>query len=425
MSKVFVSALAAASIVGFASLAAAQTDPAPAPAPPPAEPPPAAAATPPSEPPPAPAPPPPDASASFAWGTSTPPPADTTKPEEKGPPPLRWRGTTFSWNQSATTTAVGVGRDNYGSEDDFYGWAFSFAPRFYLIDAPKDKLTLSANIGWDVELTDGSTVQRRETLFADLPVRLGYSRPLTKSSDGEYATNLSANGSLTFPTSRASQAQGRYLTTRLGLGLSQTVKVLGNDAKGLNNVTVGVTGSWGHLFARSYQPTNDELEYKRQDSTGNTLPSDDRIGRNSFSMNTLSVTGSVDLPLYGDLGLSTSAGIAAGFKHDFASSECDVQIATGCVTAARDETRTLYQPNTIFDVSLTYPIFRVVDLALGYSNESGWIGEDGERRNIFYSPGAQFYMNVTLNLDVVYSKATGRDKKKASASAATDFSSMY
>lgn len=420
MSKVLVSALAAASIVGIASLAAAQTDPAPAPAPPPAAPPPAAA---PAEPPPA--APPPDASASFGWGTSTPPPADTTKPEEKGPPPLRWRGTTFAWNQSVTTTAVGVGRDNYGTEDDFYGWGFTFSPRLYLIDAPKDKVTLSATIGWDVELTDGSTVQRRETLFADLPVRLGYSRPLTKSSDGEYATNLSASGSLSFPTSKASQAQGRYLTTRLGLGLSQTIKVLGNDAKGLNNLTLGVNGSWGHLFARSYQPTNDELEYKRQDANGATLPADDRIGRNSFSMNTLSVTGSLDLPLYGDLALSTSAGIAAGFKHDFESKDCEVVIATGCVTAARDETRTLYQPNTVFDVSLGYPVFSVVDLALGYSNESGWIGEDGQQRNIFYSPGATFYMNVTLNLDAVYSKATGRDKKKASASAATEFSSMY
>jgi len=81
MSKLLVSALATASIVGLANFAAAQTDPGAAPPPPPA-PPPAAVEPAPAPPP---APPPADAGASFSWGTSTPAPAaDTTKPDEKG-----------------------------------------------------------------------------------------------------------------------------------------------------------------------------------------------------------------------------------------------------------------------------------------------------------------------------------------------------
>ena len=63
------------------------------------------------------------------------------------------------------------------------------------------------------------------------------------------------------------------------------------------------------------------------------------------------------------------------------------------------------------DIALNYPIYEVVGLTLGYSNETAWIGEDGQRRNIFYSPGAQFYLDVTANLDVIYSKLTNRDKK--------------
>lgn len=372
---------------------------------------------------PAPAPATTGGSASFAWG-GTPGADTTTAADASAPPPLRWRGTTLSATQTVTTTAVGVGRDNVSGDGEYYGWNFAFAPKFFLIDLPKDKLSIGATLGADVELTNGTTVQQRELLLADLPVRLGYSRAAWKSKDGEYATNLSLSGSLTFPTSKASSAQGKYLSTRLGLGATQTVKVLGNDADGLNNVTLGVSGSWGHLFARSYQATADhDLPSNPQDAQGNTVAFDDRLGRNSFSLNTLSISGSFDLPLYGDLSLSTSLGIAAGFKHDFPSSECDVQINTGCVTADRTEDRTLYQPNTVFDVSLGYPVYSYVDLALGYSNESGWIGEDGTRREVLYSPDASFYMTLALNLDAVYSKASGRDKKRVASSASS--SSLY
>ena len=54
--------------------------------------------------------------------------------------PLPWRGSTFTWNQAATTTLLGVGRDNIGSENEQYNWWFSFRPRYFLVDAPKDNV---------------------------------------------------------------------------------------------------------------------------------------------------------------------------------------------------------------------------------------------------------------------------------------------
>src|SRR5262245_38205166 len=55
----------------------------------------------------------------------TPPGPDTTSPapakkEEKKPNPFRFSW--FTWNQTATTTIFGVGRDNIGSEDEEYDW---------------------------------------------------------------------------------------------------------------------------------------------------------------------------------------------------------------------------------------------------------------------------------------------------------------
>ena len=125
---------------------------------------------------------------------------------------------------------------------------------------------------------------------------------------------------------------------------------------------------------------------------------------------------SVALPLYKDLSLATQFRLVGRFKKDFdtggGQSNCDVAIANDpCVVAGRDPNHTTYEPLTTFDIALSYPIYEVVDVTLGYNNETAWIGEDGQRRSIFYSPDAQFYLDITANLDAIYSKVTKRDKK--------------
>jgi hypothetical protein len=331
----------------------------------------------------------------------------------KGPTkPLPWRGTTFTWNQAGTTSIFGVGGDQIGYENEFYGWDFTFAPNIYIVDAKKDKLRAFAEIGWATELTNSDvTTDRNETLFKDMQLGLGYTRSLLELQKAEYKTDGSITGRLVLPTSEASYNQGRYLTTALGLGVKQTVKILGSNADGLNNVTVGVTGTWSHLFARSYQPTNADLERPRQNATGRTIDSDILTSK-SFDLNRLTAGLTIDLPLYKDLGLTTAFRVVGRFKHDFENEDgCDVVIGDGsCVEATRLEDRNTYQPLTTFDVALSYPIYEVVGLTLGYNNETPWIGEDGTRRSIFYSPDAQFYLDITANLDVIYDKVSGRSK---------------
>jgi hypothetical protein len=91
---------------------------------------------------------------------------------------------------------------------------------------------------------------------------------------------------------------------------------------------------------------------------------------------------------------------------------------TGCVEADRDPNRVTYVTNTGFDTSLSYPIFGVVDIGLGYYNETLGLAPDGTRRDIFYSPDAQFYLDIVANLDVIYEKASGRGEKATAAAPA-------
>lgn len=380
---------------------------------------------PPAPPPPAPPPSPSGPTLSLSLSSVAQPPGPDTASEEAQSSTLIWRGTTFTWNQAGTTTVFGIGRDNIGSEDEFYGWDFTFRPNVYLVDLPKDKVTVSAEIGWNTELTTSNfTSDRRETQFKDLVVGARYGRALWESGGkerGEYSTGVGFSLFTALPTSPLSYEQGKYLTLAVGPDLTQKIKLLGNKADGLNNVTVGLGLTYAHLFSRSYTPTNPDLARPRQNATGQTIYSD-QLSAYSFDVDRLTTRVNFALPLYKDLTLATGFRLISRWKHDFEAGAgegegCDVSIPNQpCVQADRLEDRTLYHVNTGFDVAMSYPIYDVVGLTLGYSNSSTQVGQNGERRNIFYSPDAQFFLDITANLDVIYSKATRRgDKRPASA----------
>lgn len=349
-------------------------------------------------------------------GATTPPldSAAAPVPAESEPKPLIWRGTSFTFNQAVTTTAVGVGRDNIGGEAEFYGLDFTLSPRLYLLDLPKDKIYLSAEAGFAVELTNSdSTTTRNEPYFKDLQVGAAYARNLFKSDDKEWSTDGTVRARFIFPTSPTSYNQGRLLTFSLGATVGQVIQLLGNGADGLNNLTVSAGLTWSHLFSRSFTPVNGDLQRTRQNATGASFESD-QLTFNSLDIDRVIPSISLDLPLYKDLSLGTQFRLIGRFKHKFEGTDCDVQLQTGCVGATSSPNAVTYVTNSTFDVALTQGIYDVVDVTIGYNNETLTLGEDGQNRNILYSPDAQFYADITANLDVIYSKASGRDKQSAS-----------
>ncbi|WP_437681175.1 hypothetical protein [Sorangium sp. So ce131] len=456
----FRSLLVAAGVLGSISVASAQTPPEPPKAPPgdvapPASPAPPAEQTPPvdpaaaaptaapgapaaapaaqaapdgpgaqpAEPPPAPEPPPetkipePNAGAvaspAVRWSQTT--GADTVLEEEEETQ-LRWRGSTFTWNQGGTTTIFGVGRDNIGSEGEFYGWDFTLRPNYYLLDRPKDKVTLNAEIGWVTELTNSDTTQYyREPQLKDMALGVRYGRELWQrgsAEGGDYRTEAAMRLRVLLPTSPTSWNAGRYFSLSVGPQVVQKVKLLGSKADGLNHVTATLGVTYAHLFAESYTPVNGDLRRTRRIATGETVI-DDQLSGWSQDMDRLTTSLDIDLPLYKDLSLGTSFGLISRFKHKFTHG-CDEDSGADCTEyrSVRNPDPTTYLANTVFDVNLSHPIYDVVNVTLGYNNTSPQLGEDGKRRVMFYSPEAQFYLDITANLDAIYSKVTGRGEKK-------------
>lgn len=334
------------------------------------------------------------------------------KPE---PTPLPWRGTTFTFNQAVTTTAIGIGRDNISTENDYYGLEWSLAPQYYLLDKPKDKIIVSADAGVAVELTNGNTLTRNEPTFKDTSVALGYVRTLWASKDNEWSLSAGPKARVIFPTSRVGIAQGKYLTTTLGASVAQKIKLLGSKADGLNSLTITGGFTWAHLFSKAYTPTNGNLDRTRQNAGGSSFDSD-QLTFNSFDVDRLIPSITFDLPLYKDLSLTTQFRLIGRFKHDFAGNGCEASTLTGCVEGEHNPDRVMYLTNSTFDVALTQSIYEVVDIDIGYNNETLTLGEDGKARNVFYSPDAQFYMDIIANIDVIYAKASGREKFETVAS---------
>ncbi|WP_437536290.1 hypothetical protein WME79_16110 [Sorangium sp. So ce726] len=384
---------------------------------PPAEPAPPAQPEPPAEPPSAPETPRRDAAAvplvvrsNLATG------ADAVQEEDEATN-LRWRGTSFTWNQAGSTTLFGVGGE-YTPDIQVYGWDFTLRPNYYLLDRPKEKVSLSAEIGWLVELTNSDTTATyREPQLKDTTLGARYSRALWESggaNKGEYKTDAAMRLRVTLPTSPQSWNSGDYFTVSLGPQVTQKIKVLGSKADGLSHVTATLGVTYAHLFSRSIMRVNPDIRRLRQNPSGE-VARDEQLSGYAQALNRLTTSLDLDVPLYKDLSLGASFALLSRFKPELG--EGCVEISTGC--AGYDSHGATYLPNTAFDINVSHPVYEVVDVTLGYNNTTGQLGEDGQRRNFFYSPDAQFYLDINANLDVIYSKVTGRGKKAEKAGTAS------
>lgn len=330
---------------------------------------------------------------------------------------LFWRNTTFTWNQAGSTTVFGIGGDT-SPDIEVYGWDFTLRPNVYLLDRPMDSVTVFGEIGWVVELTNSdTTADYRETQFKDMAFGAAYNRTLWKSGGAdqdEYVTKAGVRLRTVLPTSPASWNSGKYFTLSIGPQISQKIKLLGSKADGLNDLTATLGVTYSHLFSRWSTPTNEDLNRPRRLASGQSAL-DDQLSGTRFANDQLITSFRLALPLYKDLSLETSLGLTSSFKQPFEKNTIETE--TGTAEIAQPEGGgTNYQVGTAFDVNLSYPVYEVVSLTLGYNNISPQIGLDGRRRSFLYSYDAQFYLDVTANLDVIYTKVAGRGgTKKASA----------
>ena len=399
--------LAAAGMLG--SVAVAQAQPAPAPAAPVDPNAPAVA--------PAALPPPPAAVAPAPVYTPPPPPVAAPAPPTEAAPrkPNPFGFTRFTWGNSGSTKIFGVGADYNGTEDEVYSMDFGLNIRYTFFNQPKTRVFANASGGIEVELTDSdSTDLKREPRFRDTAAGLGVTRRLFTSADKETSTSVQITGNAILPTSPVSRRQGRYLGTALSGSIFHSQNLAGSKSDWFQNVFLFGNVGWGHNFSRAYTPTSTELAVTQRPrqvtcdkEAGCSSVGSDQLGGVSLAHDTLRLGGAFYLSVYKDiLTLNNYWEISQRYKYTFADTCVTLPTTDGCQPAGRLADATTRGALTTFDIGISYNVpDNLGRVDFGYTNTTNQIGENGRRRSLFYSPDAQFYMNVAVYLDGVYDKA--------------------
>ncbi|MDI1445044.1 hypothetical protein [Polyangium sp. 6x1] len=356
------------------------------------------------------------------------PGADAGVTPKKAPPRVRWRGTNLNWNNSVTTTALGLGRDNIGGENEEFVTGLGLTLNYYLLE-PKladgtsrgYSLRVAAGFGFDTELTNGSTKKLHETQLRDTSVAFVLSKPIWESADKEWSFATNFNATFTLPTSKNSYGSGIYLGVSPRATAFLNIPIRGKDASFLDSILLGVGVRYDHRFTRADVPTNPDIAAKNleQNLAGFSRPNDVLGGR---FLDTNSVRPSAFIFFDENIfGRQLQVFVAGGLNYRILNEaggggtgvDCTDQavITTGpaCVMH-QDVEAPNYALSTAFSVGLTY--FPMVEwgISLGYDNVASNLSPKSQIQDPFYSASAQFSAGILLSLDAIYERLTGPER---------------
>ncbi len=294
----------------------------------------------------------------------------------------------------------------------------SFRPR-YSFD---EHWSLRGRFDLTKELTNNqSTTLYRENVFGDIWTDLIYTTRLDRYWDGTKA-NIGLRAQ--WPTSKASQANGTYVTLGAVAGAVHKFEIHGDDAPALNDFHVGVSATYLHPFTTATTPTDyGNFAYQRQDVDERSFVSDQVQGSTLVNH---TVWGILDTGLQITPRLSFTADAILINQWHYAPSDAAVKTVTGTMPVVRANDNQFTQNVwVIFDVD--YILFNELDLGLGYYSLASEVAVDGQRRgifgsdNIWWSPDARIFFDITANLDVLFDDAahhrysTGQTAEAAAA----------
>ena len=115
------------------------------------------------------------------------------------------------------------------------------------------------------------------------------------------------------------------------------------------------------------------------------------------------------------ISLSVGIAFAQSFKGDYEGSDtgCDITITTGCVDLVENEDPRTSFNQVGFNLGLGFIPVPELGIDIGYANMTGQIGPDGTRRDLFYNPYAEFNGTLTFNVDALYERVIGPERKLA------------
>lgn len=326
-------------------------------------------------------------------------------PKKKEESTLPFRGSTFLFDQSMTTQTAHLDTSPQQSYVPLYEMWFSLRPRWYFTD----KLYAWARLDLTKELTNSQETNKyREDVFGDIWLNLIYKTPVPAISKN---TKMSAGVRALLPTSKESQANGTYVNPGVLAGIEQTIPINGDGAKFLNEARLGLSAVYNHPFTRATTAADPTLNYERESIDGRTFVSDQVTG---LPLVNHQITAIVDtgVQITPKIGLTLDM-IFFDQWHYAPKDDISVPVSGGTVFIPRSSNDTLFTQKTWFIASLDYAIVDEITLGLGYYNLANVLAPDSVRRgivggdNIWWSPVARVFFDVTLNIDKFYEWASG------------------
>ena len=318
---------------------------------------------------------------------------------------LRFRNSTLLFDQSVSTQTAHVETSPQQSYVPFYEWWLSFRPRYYFTD----KLRVQFRFDYYKEFTNSEqTTKYRQDVFGDIWSDLIYSTPVPAISKN---LRVSAGLRALWPTSKESQASGIYITGGLTAGANYKIPLRGESAKYLNSAHVATNLAYTHPFSQATTPVDTSFIYTRQDAEGRSFLSNQVRGGTLTNHQLLGVL-DTGIDITPKLALTLDM-ILINKWHYAPKTDQTIPVSGGSAFVPRSATDTQHTVDTWFIASVDYELIDDITLGLGYYNLANELAPNGQRRgivggdNIWWSPDARIFFDITANLDRIYERVAG------------------
>jgi len=336
-----------------------------------------------------------------------------------------FRASILVFDQSISTQTLGIGNTPQ-TYMPFYQWWFSLRPRYWFTDhiylaARFDLYKEFTNSSEGNEASSGPATDYREDDFGDLWTTLVYEQWFDKAK----TRKLSVGPRFLWPVSKASQGEGIYLQAGAIATYYQKVPIHDASAPFWDDVHFRLFAWYNHPFSRATTPTNSGFMYVRENTDDQSFLSDQLAGttltEHQLLLNAeagLQVTPRVDVSL--DL-------YDINQWHYSPTSTCVTIEGGQCVPVPSTESAASGQVGDQqfvqllwFLVEVNWDVFDQLSLGMGYYNLQNELSSLGEHRalfganNIWWSPDARFFFDITANLDAIYDSVAHRGSAGAS-----------
>lgn len=324
------------------------------------------------------------------------PPVDQAEAEPapaKLPP---YHHSVFSWEHHVSAETVGVG-DDVQSSNPTYTMGFSAKTRYYLKDDPGRLLSVRLEGGLFREFTSSdSTTQRGEWSFSDTSLALVYAHRFLGPADTDGTFLELRPLTLLLPTSKNSYESGRYFAPGVLVGVSNIRPILQGRVKPDILSTVRLAVGYERWFARATVPTNESLNRVRLTTEGRSVGGDQLSG-SSLTRDQITASARFRFDFGQTVVWTTDFGVQPAWKYQL---QDQVQlcgtVTTGCTTVDVSDDDSRHIVSTQFNTEVSVAFMKSLSLDFGYGNASNQLGQDGRRRNLFYSPYAEFYVALSF-----------------------------